>query len=170
ARFLTEHTSAGVRVDFIGIIEQLEQALADELDYRIEARNAATFRRSLSEFPRILIPRVVEAYSTERVLTTERVRGVKIDTVSPLARLDYDFHPVAEDLTRAYLKQILIDGHFHADPHPGNVFVVMPETRNPMTPSEVKANDRRAVHRDAHTPLALIEEQAERRAAPQPDD
>lgn len=170
ARFLTEHTGAGARVDFIGIIEQLEQALADELDYRIEARNAATFRRSLSEFPRILIPRVVEAYSTECVLTTERVRGVKIDTVSPLARLDYDFHPVAEDLTRAYLKQILIDGHFHADPHPGNVFVVMPQTRNPMTPSEVKANDRRAVHREAHTPLALIEEQAERRAAPQPPD
>jgi predicted unusual protein kinase regulating ubiquinone biosynthesis (AarF/ABC1/UbiB family) len=170
ARFLTEHTGAGARVDFVGIIEQLEQALADELDYRIEARNAATFRRSLSEFPRILIPRVVEAYSTERVLTTERVRGVKIDAVSPLARLDYEFRPVAEDLTRAYLKQILIDGHFHADPHPGNVFVVMPSSQNPMTPSEVKAIDRREHPRPPHSPLARIEEQAEKRAAPQPDD
>src|ERR1051325_7554778 len=117
ASFLTEHTDAGARVDLIGIIQQLERALVDELDYRIEARNAATFRRTLAEFPRILIPRVIEAYTTERVLTTERVRGVKIDSVSPLTRLEHDFHPVAEDLTRAYLKQITIDGRFRADPH-----------------------------------------------------
>src|SRR5439155_8342016 len=73
ATFLTEHTDAGARVDMIGIIQQLERALADELDYRVEARNAAMFRRSLAEFPRILLPRVIEAYTTERVLTTERV-------------------------------------------------------------------------------------------------
>ena len=58
------------------------------------------------------------------MLTTERIRGTKIDAISPLTRLEHDFHPVADELTRAYLKQITIDGHFHADPHPGNVFVV----------------------------------------------
>src|SRR5215213_2839500 len=124
ATFLAEHTAAGARIDLVGVVQQLERALADELDYRIEARNAATFRRTLAEFPRILIPRVIEAYTTERVLTTERIRGSKIDSVSPLTRLEHDFHPVAVELTRAYLKQITIDGHFHADPHPGNVFVV----------------------------------------------
>src|SRR3954464_3517257 len=56
ASFLSEHTSAGARVDIVGIVQQLERALADELDYRIEARNAATFRRTLAEFPRILVP------------------------------------------------------------------------------------------------------------------
>ena len=65
AQFLADHTTAGSRVDMVGIVQQLERALADELDYRIEARNAATFRRSLAEFPRILIPRVIEAYTTE---------------------------------------------------------------------------------------------------------
>jgi ubiquinone biosynthesis protein len=170
ATFLTEHTDAGARVDMVGIIQQLERALADELDYRIEARNAATFRRSLSEFPRILIPRVIEAYTTQRVLTTERVRGVKIDSVSPLTRLDHDFHPVADELTRAYLKQITIDGHFHADPHPGNIFVVLPASTNPMTPSEVKATDRRIVPRQPTTPLSRIEHEAQRDAAPQPAD
>jgi ubiquinone biosynthesis protein len=60
ADFLTSHTEAGARIDMIGVIQQLERALADELDYRIEARNAASFRRSLAEFPRILIPRVIE--------------------------------------------------------------------------------------------------------------
>jgi predicted unusual protein kinase regulating ubiquinone biosynthesis (AarF/ABC1/UbiB family) len=170
ATFLTEHTEAGARVDMVGIIQQLERALGDELDYRIEARNSATFRRSLAEFPRILVPRVIEAYTTQRVLTTERVRGVKIDSVSPLTRLDHDFHPVAEDLTRAYLKQITIDGHFHADPHPGNIFVVLPTTTNPMTPSEVKANERRGVPREPTTPLSRIEAEAQQAAAPQPTD
>ena len=170
AAFMTAHTEAGARIDMIGIIQQLERALVDELDYRVEARNAASFRRSLSEFPRILIPKVIEAYTTERVLTTERIRGTKIDEVSPLVRIEHDFHPVADELTRAYLKQITIDGHFHADPHPGNVFVVMAGDENPWTPSEVKAMNRRQIPRTAVTPLARIERQAQEDAAPQPDD
>ena len=170
ASFLAEHTAAGARVDMVGIVQQLERALADELDYRIEARNAASFRRTLAQFPRILVPRVIEAYTTEKVLTTERVRGIRIDAISPFTRIEHDFEPVADELTRAYLKQITIDGHFHADPHPGNVFVVMPESTNPLTPSEVKAGDRRAVQRPAVTPLSRIENLAQREAAPQPED
>ena len=170
AAFLTEHTEAGQRIDMVGVVQQLERALADELDYRIEARNAMSFRRSMAEFPRILIPRVIEGYTTHRVLTTERIRGVKIDEISPLTRIEREFHPVAEELTRAYLKQICIDGHFHADPHPGNVFVVLAETENPQTPSEVKANERRAAKRTVTTPLARMEQQAQEEAAPEPPD
>jgi predicted unusual protein kinase regulating ubiquinone biosynthesis (AarF/ABC1/UbiB family) len=170
ATFLSEHTSAGAKIDMIGVVQQLERALSDELDYRVEARNAATFRRTLAEFPRILVPRVIEAYTTERVLTTERVRGTKISAISPLTRIEHDFHPVAEELTRAYLKQITIDGHFHADPHPGNMFVVLPESTNPPTPSELVATDRRAVQRPAVTPLSRIENEAQREAAPQPPE
>lgn len=170
AIFMTEHTSAGSKIDMIGVVQQLELALADELDYRIEARNAATFRRTLAEFPRILVPRVIESYTTERVLTMERIRGTKIDDVSPLTRLENDFHPIADELTRAYLKQITIDGHFHADPHPGNIFIVTPGTVNPPTPSEVKANERRAVVRAALTPLSKVEAEAQEQAAPQPLD
>jgi ubiquinone biosynthesis protein len=170
AGFLTAHTEAGARIDMLGIIQQLERALVDELDYRVEARNAASFRRSLAEYPRILVPRVIEAYTTEKVLTTERVRGVKIDSVSPLARIEHDFAPLSEELTRAYLKQITIDGHFHADPHPGNVFIVLPTAENPMTPSEVKAMDRRKAPRVAVTPLSRMEVQAQHNAALQPED
>ena len=170
AAFLSAHTTAGSRVDVVGVVQQLERALADELDYRVEARSAATFRRSLAEFPRILVPRVIEAYSSERVLTTERVRGVKIDAISPLARLDYDFEPVVDELTRAYLKQITIDGYFHADPHPGNLFVLMPSAENPPTPSESRAADRRLARRAAATPLAQMNQEAEEQAAAQPRD
>lgn len=165
ASFLTKRTQIGARVDMLGIIAQLEQALLDELDYRIEARNAATFRRALAEFPRLLVPKIVEGYTTEKVLTIERVKGLKIDEISPLIRIEHDFQPLAEEITRAYLKTIIIDGHFHADPHPGNVFVLLPEMENPMTPSELKAIDRRGTVRDVHTPIQRIEQQAQRDAA-----
>ncbi|HEY8175817.1 MAG TPA: AarF/UbiB family protein [Gemmatimonadaceae bacterium] len=164
ATFLTKHTQMGVRVDMLGVITQLERALLDELDYRIEARNAATFRRALAEFPRLLVPKVIEGYTTEKVLTTERVRGLKIGEVSPLIRIEHDFEPLAEELTRAYLKTIIIDGHFHADPHPGNVFVVLPQTENPLTPAELKARDRRAAPRVVSTPIQRMEQQAQKTA------
>jgi len=67
-----------------GIITQLERALQDELDYRIEARNSATFRRALAEFPHLLVPKVIEGYTTEKVLTTEGCGDpVWIDVVGP---------------------------------------------------------------------------------------
>jgi ubiquinone biosynthesis protein len=170
AGFMASHTSVGTRIDVLGVIQQMERAIAEELDYRTEARNAATFRKALAPFPRIMVPKVVEAYSSERVLTTERVHGVKVNKVSPLARLEHDFTPVAEELTRAYLKGITIDGFFHADPHPGNVFIVLPGTRNPLTPAEVVAGERRDIPRDATTPLSQLEVEAQAAAVPVPDD
>lgn len=168
AGFLTKHTQMGARVDMLGIIAQLERALLDELDYRIEARNAATFRRTLAEFPRLLVPKVIEGYTTERVLTTERVKGLKIDDVSPLVRIEHDFEPLAEELTRAYLKTIIIDGHFHADPHPGNVFVVLPYMENPLTPAELKARDRRLAPREVASPIQRMELTAQKVAPDAP--
>jgi predicted unusual protein kinase regulating ubiquinone biosynthesis (AarF/ABC1/UbiB family) len=164
ARFLAEHTRAGQRIDLVGIIQQLEMALIDELDYRVEARNAAAFRRALAGFPRLLIPRVIEAYTSEKVLTTERIRGVKIGDIPKVARVEHDFGVLAEDFAKAYLKQITIDGHFHADPHPGNIFVVMPGTPNPWTPAEVVAADRRVRERPAVTPLSKVEQEARKEA------
>jgi len=164
ATFLTKHTDAGARVDMLGVIMQLERALLDELDYRIEARNAATFRRALAQFPRLLVPKVIEGFTTEKVLTSDRVRGLKIDEVSPLIRMEHDFEPLAEELTRAYLKTIIIDGHFHADPHPGNFFVLLPESANPMTPAELKAIDRRLEVREVGTHIQRIEQEAQKTA------
>jgi len=161
ASFMTKHTEMGARVDMLGVIQQLERALLDELDYRIEARNAAIFRRSLAEFARLLVPKVIEGYTSEKVITTEHVTGLKVDDVSPLIRMEHDFEPLAEELTRAYLKTIILDGHFHADPHPGNFFVVLPQMANPMTPAELKAIDRRVAPRPAFTPIQRIEQQAQ---------
>lgn len=170
AKFMTSHTSAGRRIDMVGVIQQLERALADELDYRVEARNAAQLRRSIAEFPRILVPRVVDGYTTQRVLTMERVRGMKVTELPPIARLEHDFGPVADDFAKSYLKQITIDGHFHADPHPGNVFVVLADRTNPLTPSERVASNRRLSERATSGELGIIEGKAQEEAAPLPDD
>jgi len=137
AQFLTDHTEAGKRIDLLGILRQLERALTDELDYRVEARNGAQFRKRLAEFPRLLVPRIIEGYSTDKVLTTERIRGTKVSEIPASYRNDLDLAVLADELTRAYLHQIAVDGHFHADPHPGNIFLVLPTDSNPPTPAEV---------------------------------
>jgi ubiquinone biosynthesis protein len=165
ATFLTEHTSAGSHIDLIGVVQQVERALVDELDYRTEARNAAAFRKALATFPHILIPRVIDAYTTHKVLTTERIRGVKIDEIPPISRIEYDFSVLAEEFSHAYLQQITDSGHFHADPHPGNVFVVLPGRDNPRTPAEAVADDRRQEVRPGATPLTQSENEAKALAA-----
>ncbi len=166
ASFLSAHTSAGRRLDLVGVVQQLQRALTDELDYRTEARSAATLRRNLATFPHILIPRVIEAYTTSRVLTSERIRGHKIDDIPAITRAEYDFCTLATELARAYLQQIAVDGYFHADPHPGNLFVVFPsESENPLTPAELEASDRRETVRAAATPLAQVEVEAREKAS-----
>lgn len=165
ASFLEAHTNMASRVDMVGVVQQVERALADELDYMNEARNAAIFRRNLASFPRLLIPRVIEAYTTHKVLTTERIRGLKVDEIPPVARLDYDFDRLADEFARAYLRQIAVDGFFHADPHPGNVFVVLPDRPNPRTPAEWKADSLRETEREGVTALAQLEAEAQREAA-----
>jgi predicted unusual protein kinase regulating ubiquinone biosynthesis (AarF/ABC1/UbiB family) len=164
ATFLTEHTSAGSRIDLIGVVQQVERALIDELDYRTEARNMASFRKMLATFPHILIPRVIDAYTTHRVLTSERIRGVKIDEIPPISRIDYDFSDLADEFAHAYLQQITDSGHFHADPHPGNVFIVLPGRENPRTPAEAAADDRRQEVRPGATPITQAENEAKKLA------
>lgn len=104
-------------------VEEFRRAVLPELDYRQEANNLIAIGDSLSEFPRLIVPRPVEDYTTARVLTMDYVAGDKVTALSPLVRIELDGSALAEELFRAYLKQILIDGVFHADPHPGNVFV-----------------------------------------------
>jgi predicted unusual protein kinase regulating ubiquinone biosynthesis (AarF/ABC1/UbiB family) len=77
----------------------------------------------MAEFPLIVVPAPIENYSTSKVLTMEFVNGRKITAISPLTLLEIDGPALAKQAFEAYLKQILIDGFFHADPHPGNVFL-----------------------------------------------
>ena len=123
AEFLDAHTEMGRRYGFVQILDEFRRSLLRELDYRQEAQNLTLLRRNLSEFSAIVVPAAIEDYTTSRVLTMEYVSGTKITTLSPVAMLEVKGAELAEQLFRAYLKQILVDGFFHADPHPGNVLV-----------------------------------------------
>jgi predicted unusual protein kinase regulating ubiquinone biosynthesis (AarF/ABC1/UbiB family) len=121
--FLDSHTEAGRKYEFTPLLEEFRKNLLRELDYRLEARNLVIFANNLREFDRLVVPQPVEDFTTSRVLTMDYISGKKITMLSPLAKIDIDGYQLAQHLFQAYLHQILIDGFFHADPHPGNVFL-----------------------------------------------
>jgi ubiquinone biosynthesis protein len=123
ATFLDKHTEFGKRYEFQQMLEQFRKSLLRELDYRQEASNLITLRDELANFERLIVPSPIADYSTSRVLTMEYVHGKKITELSPLARMEFDGAALAEEMFRGYLEQILVHGFFHADPHPGNVFI-----------------------------------------------
>ena len=105
------------RYDFEGLSSQLDQTIKAELDLRQEASNARRIRESMAEFPRLRIPEVADELTRERVLVMEYVDGTKLSDIEG-ARPE-----LADELWRAYLKQILVDGAFQCDPHPGNFLI-----------------------------------------------
>ena len=123
AEFLEAHTAMGKKYRLLDVLEEFRITIKNELDYEREAQNLVSMGKNLDEFELIQVPQPIPDYTTRRVLTMDFVRGRKITTLSPLARLDVDGGVLAEELFKAYLKQVLVAGLFHADPHPGNVFL-----------------------------------------------
>ena len=123
AHFLDEHTELGRRYEFENMLVNLRKSLLRELDFTIEAHNLSTMGQNLAEFEDIVIPEPIDDFTTTRILTMEYISGKKITALNPLRLLEIDSSLLAEELFRAYLKQFLVDGIFHADPHPGNVFL-----------------------------------------------
>lgn len=123
ASVLDNHTEAGRRYRFSAVVDEFRVTIQNELNYEREAQNLTEVGRNLEEFELIQVPKPVLDYTTRNVLTMEYVSGRKITSLTPLDRLDVKGEPLCEELFRAYLKQVLVDGLFHADPHPGNVFL-----------------------------------------------
>ena len=121
--FLDSHTEAGRRYEFARLLEEFRRSVLRELDYIQEGGHLVTLRQNLAGFPRLFVPAPIEDYTTSRVLTMEYVTGTKITALSPVVLQEMDGAELARELVAAYLKQILVDGFFHADPHPGNVLV-----------------------------------------------
>ena len=123
AAFLDQRTDLGRRYEFQNTVDELRRNLFRELDYLNEARNLRRLAVNLAGFDRLVVPLPHEDYSTSRVLTMDFIEGRKITDMSPLRLTEVDGPALADQLFRAYLKQILVDGFFHADPHPGNVLL-----------------------------------------------
>jgi len=94
-----------------------------ELDFDHEADNSATMRRNFAADSGVMVPEVYREFTTRRVLTMELVEGIKVTDVDALERAGIDKHAVAQKLIEIFCDQVLRDGFFHADPHPGNILV-----------------------------------------------
>ncbi|HKR62856.1 MAG TPA: AarF/UbiB family protein [Thermoanaerobaculia bacterium] len=129
---MERHTEIGRKMNLVAALEQAKIVLYSELNYLQESRNAATLREHLADFEQIYIPEVIDDYTSSRVLTTELVKGKKVSKLTPLALIEGDYAELAAVLTHAYLKQICVDGFWHSDPHPGNVFIRQTEDGAPQ--------------------------------------
>ena len=110
-------------IDLVGMVEQFGKSVLEELDYTGEAYNAFRLARNLASLPGVHIPEVYLDLSTSKVLTMEYIQGVKISNLPAIRQAGIDQTTLARNTLRAIVKQLLIDGFFHADPHPGNVLV-----------------------------------------------
>jgi ubiquinone biosynthesis protein len=123
ARLMDRFTGARRNLDAVRVLDEFRRSLLVELDYRQEAQHLLTIRHELREFEQIVVPMPVDDYTSSRVLTMDFVRGTKITAISGVERTELNGEELADALFRAYLHQILVAGTFHADPHPGNVFL-----------------------------------------------
>lgn len=124
ARFLEQHFEWARTYRLADLVEEFSVTLRQELDYTREGRNGDRLKQNLSSLPFVRVASTVWEYTTPRVLTAERVCGVKITDLEALAMQGYDARQIAKNLSRAYLKMVFVDGFFHGDPHPGNIVVL----------------------------------------------
>jgi predicted unusual protein kinase regulating ubiquinone biosynthesis (AarF/ABC1/UbiB family) len=123
ARYFQNHPKWGRGRDWLGIYEECCRILWLEIDYLNEGRNADTFRRNFRDADWVQVPRVYWRYAAPRVLTLEYLPGIKISHYEALEASGIDRKSIAKLGAKAYLQQLLNDGFFHADPHPGNIAV-----------------------------------------------
>ncbi|MGB3516141.1 MAG: AarF/ABC1/UbiB kinase family protein [Elainellaceae cyanobacterium] len=123
ARYFQNHPDWGRGRDWMGIYEECCRILWEEIDYLGEGRNADTFRRNFRNEGWVRVPRVYWRYASSRVLTLEYLPGIKISHYDAIEAAGLDRKNLAQLGARAYLHQLLNNGFFHADPHPGNIAV-----------------------------------------------
>lgn len=123
ASFLEKNTDLGKQLMLKATLEEFRKVILHELDYKQEAQNLLTLSKNLEEFDSLIVPVPVEDYTSSRVLTMDFIKGKNVSKLTPLGQLEIDGSALAEDLFKAYLKQVLIDGFYHADPHPGNIYI-----------------------------------------------
>jgi ubiquinone biosynthesis protein len=119
----SRHSKTAARYDVVGLADEFVHTLREQLDYLQEARNAERFSANFAGEPWVQIPRVYPDLTTSRVITLERIRGMKITDLAALDKAGLDRHTLAERTARITAKMIFEDGFFHADPHPGNFFI-----------------------------------------------
>jgi ubiquinone biosynthesis protein len=119
----SRHWTTAADYDLPGLADEFSQTLRAELDYLREGRNAERFATNFADDPGVHVPRVFWDATTSRVLTLERIAGIKVNDLDALDAAGIDRRALAERATRVTAQMVFRDGFFHADPHPGNFFV-----------------------------------------------
>jgi len=110
-------------IDFNSVIEEMWVVSKQEMDFLLEAKNCRELAQLNAEVEYIAFPEVIDNLTTSKILVMEYVEGVQIDKITVLEELGYNMNEIGEKLAANYIKQVLEDGFFHADPHPGNIWV-----------------------------------------------
>jgi predicted unusual protein kinase regulating ubiquinone biosynthesis (AarF/ABC1/UbiB family) len=122
-RWLQYYKPIRRRANVPALLEEFSRILYEEIDYLAEGKNAETFAANFNANPTVRVPKVYWTHTTVRVLTLENVLAIKITDFEGITKAGINRADVASLLLDTYLKQIFEDGFFHADPHPGNLFV-----------------------------------------------
>ena len=128
ANFAERYPQLSANADWPGMLREFDVTVHEEMDYAAEGRNADRFRESFKNWSNIHVPTIYWNVSTKKVLTMEFIHGTKVTDLEEQKKRDIDPAKVNRLLIKTYLKQLLEDGFFHADPHPGNL-LVMPDGR-----------------------------------------
>jgi predicted unusual protein kinase regulating ubiquinone biosynthesis (AarF/ABC1/UbiB family) len=123
-RRLSRYPSFTENADWEGMLREFRETIGEEMDYAREGHNAERFRANFREWRPVRVPRIHWTHTTARVITMEFIRGTKVTDLDGLKARRISPVKVNRLLVRAYLKQLLEDGFFHADPHPGNLLVM----------------------------------------------
>lgn len=118
------HPDWTLGIEWRPVVEEFASIVFEEMDYLQEGENAETFRRNFAEWPEIYVPKIHWEYCSRRVLVEEYIDGLKVNDVQGLRAANFEPIEIVKLCSKAYLKQLLEDGFFHADPHPGNLRVM----------------------------------------------
>jgi ubiquinone biosynthesis protein len=124
ADFVDNHTRLGKLYSFSKMAEEFETTLTNELNFRLEGENAETFKVNFKDDDNIIVPNISWIHTTNRVLTMEEIKGISLKNFGALEQAGFDKTIIARNLATSILYQILRDGFFHGDPHPGNIMVL----------------------------------------------
>lgn len=119
-----KYSQEGKRLQPTGVVAELEKTILDELDMMREAANASQLRRNFADSEAVHVPEIVWSLTRQNVLVMERIKGIPIDNVDALRAAGVDLHELAEMGVRIFFTQVFRDHFFHADIHPGNLFVI----------------------------------------------
>lgn len=128
AKFAERFPSLNENADWAGMLREFNETVHEEMDYAAEGRNAERFHENFKDWGNVHVPKIYWNATTEKVLTMEFIHGTKVIELNELRARNVSPEKVNRLLIRTYLKQLLEDGFFHADPHPGNL-LVMPDGR-----------------------------------------